>query len=105
MNTVCAWCGEVLREEPGEGISHGVCAACYQTLAEELENPLLEPETEEFPRDAGESLWEMWIAYFRFSIVANGMAVILLLASHILHFLTNGWFPDLIQWLVELPLR
>ena len=38
MKTVCAWCGNTIREGPGDGgeISHGICSTCRRWLDEEV---------------------------------------------------------------------
>ena len=30
MKIVCAWCGKPMGEKPGVGVSHGICADCYE---------------------------------------------------------------------------
>jgi len=37
MRTICAWCGKVLREGPGDRVSHGICRRC---MAEQLASAL-----------------------------------------------------------------
>ena len=30
MRTVCCYCGKVIGEKDGEGISHGICPVCFE---------------------------------------------------------------------------
>lgn len=107
MKTICAWCGKLLREEPGEGTSHGICPQCYRAFVEELEKEPPESQTEEeyLPDNPGAILWGMWMGSMRFSLAVGCIGFVLLLAGSMLHLLTGGWFPDPIQWIVELPVK
>jgi hypothetical protein len=36
MKRVCAWCGETLGVQPGEGVTHGICPKCADRVRSEL---------------------------------------------------------------------
>lgn len=36
MTIICAWCGRVLGEKQGEGVTHGICPDCFAKLRQEI---------------------------------------------------------------------
>ena len=36
MQIVCAWCGRVIGQKQGEGVTHGICPQCLARLQAEI---------------------------------------------------------------------
>jgi hypothetical protein len=98
MKTVCSWCGTVICDGPEEPPSHGICPKCYKTFEKEYRP---EPEPEIYPQDSLEYLGSLWKSFFTFSLVFNIAWMVIVLASAVLHWLTGGYTPDLLRWLVD----
>jgi len=37
MKSICAWCKRVIRDEPGEEVTHGQCPECRKKMEKEME--------------------------------------------------------------------
>jgi len=36
MTIICAWCGRMLGQKQGEGVTHGICPQCLAKLQAEI---------------------------------------------------------------------
>jgi hypothetical protein len=93
------WCNKPIREEPGEGTRHETCPECRKIFEEELRHYRPAPSpNRQHPEEFQPSLIEsqLMLALGTFAILA-----IIALGSAGLHWLTNGYVPNLIQWLID----
>jgi len=103
MKTICAWCGKVTLDGPEETHSHGICEECEKIFQDEFRG--YRPEPKKFRHEPEEIRHSFVEEHIMFSLIIGSIFMVILLASAGLHYITGGYVPDLLRWLVDLPLK